>query len=143
MSTIKLTGKNVIDGKYFIDMIKWITANWNKIPGEFKTNIAGPMVGKNERTVVLLIDRQKPSIDASYDFDEERIGITEQGKVVWGFDSGCSCPTPWEDSDAYNVSPTWKEFIVNIDSFDVDVLKECLEQFKLIKKITKQWKKNS
>jgi hypothetical protein len=61
------------------------------------------------------MDRQRPSVEQSYDFDEERFGVTKQGNIIWGFDSGCSCPSPWskEDfgDDNYYVK-TWKEFII-------------------------------
>lgn len=36
------------------------------------------------------LDRQKPSVEADYSFDEERFGITKDGQLIWGFDSGCS-----------------------------------------------------
>lgn len=48
-----------------------------------------PTEGGNYR-VLWFINRQKPSIEACYDFDEERFGITIDGNIIWGFDSGCS-----------------------------------------------------
>jgi hypothetical protein len=105
------------------DDIMWIIKNWDRIPDKFKTylkpqkwsnNIDG--LKSDEHFVILLINRQKPSIECCYDFDEERIGVTRTGKIVWGFDSGCSCPIPWDDSypDWANVSATWKEFIIAV-----------------------------
>ena len=100
--------------------IERLVKNWDFIPDSFKSylrpaeyrkDIDG--LKKEEHFVILLIDRQKPSVIASYDFDEERIGITRSGKIVYGFDSGCSCPTPWEDTypDCYKVAKDWKEFV--------------------------------
>ncbi len=123
--------------------IKFIVKNWDKIPDTYKTNLKPSRYKDNikdlsleEHIVVLLISRQKPSVEPSYDFDEERIGITRTGKVLWGFDSGCSCPTPWDDSypTCYEVSKSWKEFVVNLKQFDVKVIEECFETIEKIKK---------
>jgi hypothetical protein len=122
--------------------IEFIVSNWDKIPDKFKTNLKPDRyklindLALEEHIVILLISRQKPSVEPSYDFDEERIGLTRTGKVVWGFDSGCSCPIPWEDSfpDCYNVSKSWKEFIVNLTQFDKEVIEECLKTIEEIKK---------
>jgi hypothetical protein len=122
---------------------EWIKKNWDKIPDKYKTNIKPDSYSltvvdlKLEgHIVVLLIDRQKPSISSSYDFNEERIGINRFGEVVWGFDSGCSCPSPWKDSypGCYNVAKTWKEF--KVDGFDPDFLDEAQKKFNEIVKET-------
>lgn len=125
--------------------IDWLVKNWDKIPEKFKTNLAEwysgsshgliPGLSEEEHIVVLLVDRQKPSVQADYSFDEERIAITRTGKVVWGFDSGCSCPSPWHDNypKCYSCSDTWKTFIVNIDQFDAGVLEECAKAIEEIK----------
>lgn len=101
-------------------------------------------LSKEEHFVVLLVDRQKPSVCRDYDFDEERIGITKTGKVVWGFDSGCSCPTPWSDNypECYKTDKNWKEFIVSVEktskelngSFDAGWSEEAKAKVKEIKK---------
>lgn len=127
--------------------IKWIVDNWDKIPDKFKILINQsyngsmnnlPGLASEEHFVVLLLDRQKPSVDAFYDFDEERIAVNKVGKVIWGFDSGCSCPSPWVDSypDCYTVTKSWKEFVVNIEKFDRDVLEDCFKKIEEIKKET-------
>lgn len=124
-------------------VIKWIVKNWDNIPDKFKSCIKPSNYRSNleglkeeEHFVVLLLDRQKPSVGRPYDFDEERIGVTRTGKVIWGFDSGCSCPSPWDDNypECYNVSKEWKEFELNTKDFDTDWEKECLEKFEEIKK---------
>ena len=129
-------------------IINWIVKNWDKIPDEYKTNLQGsgyytktsliPDVKLEEHIVVLLLDRQKPSIERCYDFYEERISITRTGKIIWGFDSGCSCPSPWEDNypKCYSCG-SYKEFEVSIKDFDGDWLEECTKKFNEIKEKTK------
>lgn len=79
--------------------------------------------------VIWFLNRQKPSVEQSYDFDEERFGITSEGKIIWGFDSGCSCPSPWSSADFgdenYKVKE-WKEFVVSPETaFDAGWEDEC------------------
>lgn len=126
--------------------VNWLVKNWEKIPDGFKTNLSErysgssqgyiPGVAMEEHVVVLLLDRQKPSVEADYSFDEERIGITRTGKVIWGFDSGCSCPSPWHDSypQCYSCSEGWKTFEVELKSFDSGVIEACLERIEQIRK---------
>jgi len=82
--------------------------------------------------VVWLLNRQKPSVEASYSFDEERLGITSDGRIIWGFDSGCSCPSPWSASDfgddSYKTTNTYKEFFIQLPDFDTDWDKESVEK---------------
>ncbi len=95
----------------FKTKIQTLIANRDKVPDEFWVRTDG---GKYE--VIWFMDRQKPSVHASYDFDEERFGLTKTGQIIWGFDSGCSCPSPWskEDfgDDNYLVKE-WSEFEVS------------------------------
>lgn len=92
--------------------------------------------GKN---VLWFMDRQKPSVVPDYSFDEERFGVTYEGQIIWGFDSGCSCPSPWNerpDSEQYEIK-TWKEFLSSPEqAFDAgwddecyDTLKKLLEKY--------------
>lgn len=120
MSEIKLKFKKEIE-----KLIK----NKDKIPDEFWVRTDG---GKYR--VIWFMDRQKPSVEASYSFDEERFGITQDGKIIWGFDSGCSCPSPWSQSDhgdeTYYVND-WKEFTVPVEnSFDAGWEDECYNNLK-------------
>ena len=126
--------------------IEFLVENWDKIPDSFKTNLQGsdyyrnngviPNVPLEEHIVILLLDRQRPSVEPSYDFDEERISVTRTGKVIWGFDSGCSCPSPWHDSypDCYSCDEGWKEFSLNIEKFDHGAVEECLAKIAEIRK---------
>ncbi len=99
------------------------------IPDEFWNRTDG-----QKYEVVWFMDRQKPSVEASYDFDEERFGMTREGQVIWGFDSGCSCPSPWSNADygdnSYSVKE-WREFPVEEkDSFDKDWEDVCYSNLK-------------
>ena len=100
--------------------------NFLKIPEKYWENTDGGMY-----RVVWLLNRQKPSVQAAYDFDEERLGITSKGQLIWGFDSGCSCPSPWSSSTFgdknYNTS-TYKEFIIKLPEFDTTWEKESEEK---------------
>lgn len=91
----------------------------DKIPEKYWVKTDGSMY-----EVVWLLNRQKPSVQEDYSFDEERLGITKTGKIIWGFDSGCSCPSPWSNydygDDKYLTAPTYKEFIITNPSFDGD-----------------------
>lgn len=126
--------------------VKYLVDNWDKIPERFKKSIMSngyyrqadtliPGVPSDEHVVILLLDRQKPSVEQSWDFDEERISITKTGKVIWGFDSGCSCPSPWHDSypDCYSCSNSWTEFEMNIEKFDHGAVDECMRKIEEIK----------
>lgn len=93
------------------------------IPDEFWVRAEG-----GEHFVIWFMDRQKPSVEVNYSFDQERFGITKDGLVIWGFDSGCSCPNPWDSSDNFEGYSTreWKEFEVNPETaFDADWKDEC------------------
>ena len=118
--------------------VQFIVKNWQKIPDRFKTPLKGGIEGvkMEDHFVVMLLDRQKPSVEACWDFDEERISINQKGQVIWGFDSGCSCPCPWDDShpDCYSCDEGWKEFELNAHQFDHGAMEECLEVIEEIKK---------
>lgn len=114
----------------FEKAVNELIKNRDKIPDRFWVKTDGQTYD-----VIWLLNRQKPSVEASYAFDEERLGITREGKIIWGFDSGCSCPSPWSQEDfgdsSYNVK-TWKEFIIDIESlkgfdkgWEDDSLSDC------------------
>lgn len=128
-----------------LQMVNWIKRNWDKISDEHKKNIKPDRYSQNVSNlkleghiVVLLINRQKPSVSASYSFDEERLGVNRYGEIVWGFDSGCSCPSPWNDGypECYNVAKTWKEF--KVEGFDPDYLDDATKTFNKIKEQVKR-----
>ncbi len=122
-----------------------ILENWEKIPESFKTILSDRYsYGDSEiipnklidglsldgHEVILLLDRQKPSVERDYSFDEERITLSKSGKIVWGFDSGCSCPSPWIDNhpNCYTCSDTWKEFEITAKDFDRGWLEEVTKK---------------
>jgi hypothetical protein len=121
--------------------IEWVVENFSRIPEKYKRNIMPrgrenlQELNDDAHIVVLLLDRQKPSVQPNYDFDEERIGINKYGQVIWGFDSGCSCPISWVDHypECYNISRSWKEFVVNLKDFDRGAIAEMLNAIKEIK----------
>ena len=69
----------------FKNAFKRLKQNLHKIPDAFWVRTAG-----NQHEVIWFLDRQSPSIEQSYDFEEERFGMTRDGQLIWGFDSGCS-----------------------------------------------------
>lgn len=96
--------------------IKELLQNTDKIPEKYWEETDG---GKYK--VVWILDRQKPSVEADYSFDEERLGITDDGRLIWGFDSGCSCPSPWSAGDYGDdnyMTNNYKEFFIKLPDFD-------------------------
>lgn len=125
--------------KEIINGIEWIKKNWKSLT-EFQ-KIFVPSDYKKEEDVlgntivILILNRQKPSEEREYDYNEERIGITASGKILWGFDSGCSCPIPWEDNAPfYNVEKDWKSFRISaLEQFDSNVLEDITSNIRNIK----------
>lgn len=76
--------------------------NLNKIPDEFWIK------AENNKRVIWFLDREDGSA-GSYETSQERLGLTKEGEVIYGFSSGCSCWSGWESSD---LCPTlsYKEF---------------------------------
>jgi len=86
-----------------------------------------------DERVIWFVNRQKPSVVAFYDFDEERFGLTRSGKIVWGFDSGCSCPSPWFDNmnDETYSKKEWKEYVLGSEApLDEGWEDECFENMR-------------
>lgn len=61
---------------------------------------------------------------ACYDFDTLVVWQHEDGRILWGVDSGCSCPVAFEDydvSDLYEVTTAnWSTFARTVDMHCVD-----------------------
>lgn len=113
----------------FKQEIEKLIQNRSKIPDEFWVKTDGGMY-----ETIWFMDRQKPSVEVCYDFDEERFGLTKEGKIIWGFDSGCSCPSPWSSVDFGDTNylvKEWKEFVVSPEeAFDADWQDECYKNLK-------------
>jgi len=104
--------------------IETLIENRHRVPDEFWVRTDG----RKYRTIWFM-DRQKPSVEDYCSFNEERFGLTQDGKVIWGFDSGCSCPAPWSQRDFGDENylvKEWKEFMVEPETaFDADWQDEC------------------
>lgn len=124
--------------------VEWIMKHWDAIPDDVKVDLKPyctaekiPGVKREGHIVVLLVDRQKPSVAVDYSFDRERFGVNRFGDLIWGFDSGCSCPVPWVDHypGCYDVIPDRKVFKVPWDSFDAtDLVNDIVESISLVSK---------
>lgn len=84
--------------------ITWILNNISKIPEKYWTK------AENDRIVFWLLDREDGTA-GSYETSQEKFGITLSGELIWGFSSGCSCWSGWNESD-YQKSISYKEFIL-------------------------------
>lgn len=81
-----------------------IIENRNKIPDDFWRE------AENGRRVIWILNRDDGTA-GSYENSEERLGITKDGEILYGFSSGCSCWEGWSKDD-YAKSVTYKEFII-------------------------------
>lgn len=50
----------------------------DRVPDEFWSRTA-----EGRFMVLWFLDRQKPSVHTSYDFDCERFGVTKEGHIIW------------------------------------------------------------
>lgn len=125
--------------------IKFLINKRMKIPSKFWSK------AENGEMVCWILDREDGTAD-SYETSQERLGITLEGNILWGFTSGCSCWSGWEKED-YLKSLSYKEFVIykiedkdkRYDSSEKrdqwDFIKgwenEALETIKLIKEAIK------
>lgn len=89
------------------DNLSFVIARRHLIPEKYWDK------AQNGRIVVWLLD-QANGTAGDYEASEERVGFTHDGEIIWGFSSGCSCWDGWK-ADEYNITPTWKEFLVPRD----------------------------
>lgn len=80
----------------------------DRIPDEFWIK------SENGHDVIWVLD-QEDGTAGNYETSQERLGITRNGDMVWGFSSGCSCWSGWE-SDDYCPTVSVKEFVVDMFS---------------------------
>src|SRR5947209_4737990 len=92
-----MTPKSATDKK-LETAIREITANWESL---YKAQDHGYSVPKTPAVWV-----GKSDTAGSYEVDEERIGISPQGNIVWAYASGCSC---WDGDYTEETRPTVKE----------------------------------
>lgn len=81
--------------------IKKIVKNWEEI----KKNQGKDYSWGCPKSIAVWIG--KSDIADSYEVDEEWIGISPQGNIVWAYASGCSC---WDGDYDEDTKPTVKEF---------------------------------
>lgn len=79
------------------EAIKKIVKNWDKYPHEIKDGHEAVWVAKSDQS-------------ASYEVDEEWIGIKGNGSLVWAYASGCSC---WDGNYNTKVEKTIKAFVLD------------------------------
>lgn len=82
--------------------IKKIVSNWEELNKKNPDNWSKP------KSVAVWC--AKSDIAGSYEVDEEWIGVSPQGNMVWAYASGCSC---WVGDFDEQTKPTMKEFVLN------------------------------
>lgn len=93
----------------------------NKIPEDFWRK------AENGEFVLWFLSREDGTA-GSYETSQERFGITKNGKIIYGFTSGCSCWDGWSKDEF--TTKTYKEFeVLNITTFPqkeyADRVKDC------------------
>lgn len=78
--------------------IQYIVSNWEKIKSGQKIGWSYP------KSIAVWV--AKSDLADSYEVDEEWIGISPQGNIVWAYASGCSC---WDGDYDEETKPTMKE----------------------------------
>lgn len=79
--------------------IKYIVKNWE----DLKKN---QVTDKWSSPKSIAVWCAKSDIAGSYEVDEEWIGVSPQGNIVWAYASGCSC---WDGEYSEDTKPTMKE----------------------------------
>lgn len=95
----------------FKEKLKTLIENKDKIPNEFW------VLAENGKRVIWFLNREDGTAEV-YETAEERLGLTKEGEILWGYSSGCSCWDGWDSVD-YENSVSYKEFIIkNIKSYE-------------------------
>ena len=66
---------------------------------------------ENGHRVIWFLDQEDGSAK-SYETSKERLGLTRDGQILWGFSSGCSCWSGWNSKD-YCPTKSIKEFVIS------------------------------
>lgn len=82
--------------------LEQLIPNLNKIPDEFWVK------SENGKQVIWILDREDGKA-GDYETSQERLGLTKEGEIIYGFSSGCSCWSGWESGD-YCPTLSYKEF---------------------------------
>ncbi len=83
------------------EAIKIITTAWEELRGKQTPKEIGYSHPKSDAVWCA-----SSNIADSYEVDEEWIGISPQGNIVWAYASGCSC---WDGDYTEEKKPTMKE----------------------------------
>ena len=86
------------------ESIEWVINNITKIPSKFWSET------ENNYIVIWLLDREDGTA-GSCETSQERLGVTIEREILWGFSSGCSCWEGWSKED-YAKTITYKEFVI-------------------------------
>lgn len=85
--------------------------NRRKIPDEFW------QIAENGQRVLWILNREDGTA-GSYETSAERMGVTKEGLILWGYSSGCSCWSGWSKDD-YKDSVAYKEFaLMDVGEFE-------------------------
>lgn len=82
--------------------IQQLTNNISKIPDEFW------VLAENGKRVIWFLNREDGTA-GDYETSQERLGLTKEGEIIYGFASGCSCFEGWK-ADDYCPTLSYKEF---------------------------------
>jgi hypothetical protein len=82
--------------------IKKIVSQWDTIYKNKEKNYSRNSYLNTPCIVVAISDKSE-----AYEVDEELIGISQDGNIVWAYASGCSC---WDGDYTEETKPTVKEF---------------------------------
>lgn len=79
-----------------------LSSKLDKIPDEFWVQ------AENGEQVIWFLDREDGTA-GSYETSQERLGMTKEREIIYGFSSGCSCWGGWVKND-YCPTLSYKEF---------------------------------
>ncbi len=83
------------------EAINKITSLWEELHAKQEKGYSYP------KSVAVWVARS--DLAGSYEVDEEWIGISPQGNIVWAYASGCSC---WDGDYTEETKPTMKEVML-------------------------------
>lgn len=79
------------------------------------------------------------SKEPDYDFDMIVVWRHEDGTIYWAHDSGCSCPSPFEDycslSDLYKLPDTMRELRLAVDRQCGTTLEEQIKFLSIVQRL--------
>lgn len=104
--------------------IKKIVSQWEEL--HKKQNQLSSYWGHPKSVVVPAVWCAKSDLADSYEVDEEWIGISPQGNLVWAYASGCSC---WDGDYTEDTKPTMKELTLVHEKHTPDAWEKAIIAF--------------